>query len=815
MARGQADSALGDELAGKYRFIAQIGRGGMADVYLSVTQGEVGEFQKLVVIKLLRADLAEEAEFRQMFLHEARLAARLNHPNVVQTNDVGEDRGRYYLAMEYLDGQSLERIRRMRGADERSNLRMQLQMLTYALSGLHYAHELNDFDGRPLNVVHRDVTPSNMLVSYTGQVKLVDFGIAKAFDPAHEARPGAIKGKTAYMAPEAFTARASIDRRADIYSAGVVLWEMLTGRRMWKGLPPQERLQLAVAGRIQPLRDVAPRVPPELERIVLKALAPQREDRYPTAAALQADLEGYLVEHPPRVTEREIGNAVSQLFQTERKRIHAIIEQQLKGPGPVPGPLPNLSGVPSSASKVVTGFDTSMIRNTPPPGLPPPPAAPAPRSPLLLAVAVGGVAVAAVLAAVLVLRPSDGARGAGASSQPSGRPAKAVRGVTDGEVLLGMSAPFSGPARELGTRMKLGVETGFADLNAGGGVAGRMLKLVALDDGYEGPRALANMGELLDQRQAFAVIGNVGTPTAVVTVPFAVSRSTIFFGAFTGSNLLRKDPPDRYVFNYRASYEEETAKMLHYLLEVRRLPARSIVVFAQHDAYGDAGYDGAAKTLRKSGKGEGDLLRVNYERNTADVDAAVKAILEYHAETVTTKNAAGKDVIRPKHPVRAIIMVSTYKAAVKFIQKLKDEKLDATFLNVSFVGSNALAEGLKELGPGYADGVIVTQVVPHYDSMATGVIRYREALKRYHPDQQPDFISLEGFVVANLFAEGLRRAGREVDTEKLVDALEGVRDFDLGIGTVMHFGMSDHQSSHKVWGTIIDEQAQFRPLDME
>jgi ABC-type branched-subunit amino acid transport system substrate-binding protein len=137
------------------------------------------------------------------------------------------------------------------------------------------------------------------------------------------------------------------------------------------------------------------------------------------------------------------------------------------------------------------------------------------------------------------------------------------------------------------------------------------------------------------------------------------------------------------------------------------------------------------------------------------------------------------------------------------------------FLNVSFVGSNALAENLKEIGPSYADGVIVTQVVPHYDAGATGVIRYREALRRFHPDQHPDFISLEGYVAAQLLAEGLRRAGQDLDTEKLIDALESIRDYDLGIGTVMSFGMSEHQASHKVWGTVMDNQGQFRTLDMD
>src|SRR5437762_324515 len=146
------------ESFGKYRFLAEIGRGGMSEIYLTVTQGGLGGFQKLVVIKLLRRDLAEDDDFRRMFLEEARLAARLNHPNVVQTYDVGEDHGRYYLAMEYLEGQTFERVRRSRLAGKLFPLGMQIQMLSRVLSGLHYAHELADYDDTPIAIVHRDVT---------------------------------------------------------------------------------------------------------------------------------------------------------------------------------------------------------------------------------------------------------------------------------------------------------------------------------------------------------------------------------------------------------------------------------------------------------------------------------------------------------------------------------------------------------------------------------------------------------------------------------------------------------------------------------
>src|SRR5262249_28974940 len=290
---------LGTDLAGRYRFIGEIGRGGMANVYLTATRGTLGGFQKLVVIKILREELAEEQEFREMFLAEARLAARLNHPHVVQTYDVGEDDGRFYLAMEYVDGQTLETIRRAPDVSRWFPPRMQLQALVHVLAGLHYAHELVDYDGRPLNVVHRDVTPSNILIGYDGRVKLVDFGVAKALDSGTQTRAGVVKGKTGYMAPEAFTDSGHIDRRADIYSVGVLLWETLVGRRMWKHLGSSDRLQRAIEGQIDPLRQLVREVPQKLEQICLKALQLRPEDGYATAAELQADLESYLERHPP------------------------------------------------------------------------------------------------------------------------------------------------------------------------------------------------------------------------------------------------------------------------------------------------------------------------------------------------------------------------------------------------------------------------------------------------------------------------------------------------------------------------------------
>ena len=803
---------------GKYRCIAEIGFGGMSEIYLTVTQGGVAGFHKLVALKLLRRDLAEDEEFRRMFLDEARLAARLNHPNVVQTHDVGEDRGRYYIAMEYLEGQTYERIRRARNSVRLFPLDLQIRVLSHVLCGLHYAHALAGYDDTPISIVHRDVTPSNILITYDGQVKLIDFGIAKVLDWVRHTQVGVRKGKARYMSPEQVSG-APLDRRADLYSVGVMLWEMLAGTHIWSGLSETEVINRS--GEIPPL---PPESPAMLQQICRKAMSPRPDHRYPTAEALRADLERFLAQHVTPSRERELGAAVAALFADERARIRHLIDAQLKGdlPGDRLPAFRELRTTPSAnqfdAPVVADPYlgaeaadaDAAVLSDAAwhSENLPAPAEFPPGNRRRTIAIA-GGAALAGAAVALALTRggtglpPDRSGPTTAALVRPAPGPARVVRGVTDDAIALGMSAAFSGASRELGNRMKLGLDTAFAAVNDAGGVAGRRLRLVALDDGYEGPRALANIRELIDQHHVFAIIGDVGTPTTEQALPYALASRTMFFGAFTGSAILRHDPPDRYVFNFRASYEEEAGRMIDYLVDVKKVPDGGIVVFAQNDGYGDAGYDGATRMLRKKGRGD-QLLRVGYERNTLDVDAAVARLVEYNDQ-------AG----RTGAPVQAIVMVATYKAAARFIQRVRDRKLDALVLNVSFVGSNALAEELRELGPAYTRDVIVTQVVPHYASDATGVLRYRDALARYHPDQHPDFVSLEGFLVGELFAEALRRTGRELDTERLVDALEQLHSVDLGIGDGLGFSPSQHQASHKVWATQLDEHGAFRSIDIE
>lgn len=387
------------------------------------------------------------------------------------------------------------------------------------------------------------------------------------------------------------------------------------------------------------------------------------------------------------------------------------------------------------------------------------------------------------------------------ASRPPGQEPKTVsspvRGVTDSEIRFGISAPFSGAAKELGQNMKMGIEVAFRVTNANGGVHGRQLRLIAADDGYEPARTVETMKQLYEKDQVFGVIGNVGTPTATVALPYALERKMLFFGAFTGANLLRSDPPDRYVFNYRASYAEETVAVVNYLVKVRRLRPEQIAVFAQQDAYGDAGFAGVTKAIRSlRGGDEATILQLGYQRNTVDVDEAVTRLQ------------------RSRIPIRAVIMVPTYRAAARFIEKTRDRYPNMIYTSVSFVGSTALANELMLLGKRYATGVIVTQVVPAVDGYSSLVLEYKSALAKYFPGEAPDYVSLEGYVAANVLIAALKRNGPQLDTERLVETLENL-GLDIGLGTPVGFSRSEHQGVHKVWGSQLDETGHYQPIDLQ
>jgi len=346
------ESAVVPEI-GKYHLVAELARGGMGIVHLAAAQGP-GGFNKLLVVKELKPELTRDESYVSMFLDEARLAARLTHPNIVQTIEVGSEGSRHYMVMEFLDGRSLYRmIRRFRDQGG-FPLAAHLRVLSEALLGLHYAHNLRDFDGEPLGIVHRDVSPLNVFVTFDGQAKVVDFGIAKSIESSTETKTGVLKGRVAYMAPEQAWG-GGVDRRADVYSAGVMLWEAVAGRRLWPGMNDVEILARLLREGPPPLSAVRPDAPEDLEAICARAMEKRPEDRYESALDLLEDLEAHLASRDDRMSMREVGALVGRVFAEERRRMSALIDETLarmRG-GPRSGVMPTLEvhvrGTPSGA----------------------------------------------------------------------------------------------------------------------------------------------------------------------------------------------------------------------------------------------------------------------------------------------------------------------------------------------------------------------------------------------------------------------------------------------------------------------------------
>ena len=318
MEAGLQIAAKGRELPtgariGRYTVIRRLARGGMAEVYLAREEGPVG-VERLVALKVILPHMADEARFLSMFKTEARVAATLDHPNIAQVREAGEFRGEPYLAMEYVHGRTVQSL--LRGCSDRRMpipLGCSLALVIGACAGLHYAHERCDLSGRPLGIVHRDVSPSNLMLRYDGSIKLVDFGIAKAASQTSATATGFFKGKTGYMSPEQ-CADEPLDRRSDVFNLGILLYELTTTRRAFFGDNPVAVINKIANGRFtKPSRHV-PGYPPELEEIVLRAMAPDPEARYDSAAAMQLELEAFVRAHKLDVSSAALAGLMRSVF---------------------------------------------------------------------------------------------------------------------------------------------------------------------------------------------------------------------------------------------------------------------------------------------------------------------------------------------------------------------------------------------------------------------------------------------------------------------------------------------------------------------
>jgi ABC-type branched-subunit amino acid transport system substrate-binding protein len=361
---------------------------------------------------------------------------------------------------------------------------------------------------------------------------------------------------------------------------------------------------------------------------------------------------------------------------------------------------------------------------------------------------------------------------------------RAEPGIHRDKILFGQSAAFEGPAAALGLGMRQGILAAFGEANATGGVAGRKLELISYNDGYEPNKAIDNTKRLIQQDEVFALIGEVGTPTSKAAQPIASQAGVPFIGPFTGAEFLRS-PYKRTVINVRASYFQETEAMVEHL--VKDLDVSRIAILYQDDSYGRAGLTGVKRALDK--RNMALVAEGTYKRNTIAVKRAVLSIRKGKPE--------------------AVIMIGAYKPCAEFIKLAKKTGITAKFLNVSFVGSKALAEQLGEDG----DGVIVTQVVPFPEDTDNALVaRYQKALLAQSAEAEPGFVSLEGYMVGRLTIQVLEAMGGNVTRKGFLDQIANTGRFDLD-GISLVYGREDNQGMDHVFLTIIQPNSRFKAVD--
>ncbi len=381
-----------------------------------------------------------------------------------------------------------------------------------------------------------------------------------------------------------------------------------------------------------------------------------------------------------------------------------------------------------------------------------------------------------LLALAASLAAATGALSLAVAAEPPA--VQATAGVTPTTIVLGQSAAFSGPAAQLGQQMNAGAKVYFDHINSQGGVYGRKIELRTRDDKYEATLAADNTRKFIEEDKVFALIAYVGTPTSAAALPIFTEAKVPFFGPFTGAELLR-DPFNRYIFNVRASYYDETEKIVEQLVSTG---IKSIAVFYQNDAYGQAGLKGVQRAMDRRNMKLAATATV--ERNTTDVAAAVKAI-----------SAPQPD---------AVVMISAYTSIAEFVRQMKRAGYAGQFHNVSFVGAKALSDALGS--EGY--GVAISQVVPFPWSPTQQVVKEYNNMMKAAGTKDYNFSSLEGFIVAKAFTEGLKRAGKDLTRDRLITALESMSNTDLG-GFVINFNPQSHNGSQYVDLTLIGRGGKF------
>lgn len=351
-------------------------------------------------------------------------------------------------------------------------------------------------------------------------------------------------------------------------------------------------------------------------------------------------------------------------------------------------------------------------------------------------------------------------------------------GVTDKEILVGQFAAQTGPAAELGKRMQLGMLAHFKAVNAAGGINGRSIRLVSRDDGYEPEKAAAAVKALIEEDKVFALVGSVGTPTTLAAVPAINAAGIPLIGPFTGAQALR-EPLNRNLFHVRASYFDETERIVQHL---STLGIKKIAVFYQNDSYGKAGLEGVTRALTK--RNLKPAAAVTVERNSVDVTAAWAELLKAAPE--------------------AVVQISAYKSCAALIKLARSKGYGGQFFNVSFVGSTALSAELGDAGA----GVTISQVVPFPYTPSSEIVREYQQRMTEAGNKDFDFSSMEGFLAAKVFAEGVRRAGKALTRASLVSGLESMRDVNMG-GFMVNYSPTNHEASHYTDLSIIGRGGRF------
>ncbi len=746
----------------QYKLVELIGRGGMGEVWLARHE----MLDREVAIKLIRPAAAGGGENAlRRFEREARATSGLHSPHTVQIYDFGiTDDGVFFTVMELLHGVDLRTVVETYGPLQAERVAFILRQVCDSLAEAHHN-----------GLIHRDIKPANIFLCQLGLsydfVKVLDFGLVKTAESSESdvnlSSPDRTVGTPAFMPPEIARGANNVDARADLYSVGCVAYFLLTGQPPFEG---DNAMQVMVAHLEQKPETPSMRsgqvISKKFEGIIMDLLEKKPENR-PQSAREVAERLARLSFEEPWTEER-----------AERWwRMHRplwLVREPMEG---------------------ASGEDAKLTSRSP-------------FAPVL------GMAM------TLLLAVAAGAALTFVGLRFFGEQAPAAKSPVEQKLEpleLGMSAAFSGPNRDTGRALHTGALAHLHGVNDDGGIGGRALTLVALDDGQHPKRARAVMVELLGKRRVFAAIGAIGDPLGRIAVKLALRSKTPILGAVSVADTAGKQPPNRYLFSFRPGDTEEIKTLVGHLTGRLGLTPEQIAVFTRDDVHGERGYRKVVKALGGGDpEGEEAPLRIGYRRNG-----------------IAVKEAAGK-VASARERIRAVVMLSGYRPAASLIRTIEAEGMQPVFALVSAVNAQSLLDELRLLGGNKARKtrqVLITQVVPDPFSSSTGVIRYREHLQRYFPQEKPGFISLEGYVAASIMTEALRRAtapdaaadstgagikpSPRLTRERLVDSLESIDDLDLGIGAPIRFGPSDHQGSDRVWLMRLDRRGRFVSVDSE